>query len=184
MDRFFFVFCLISLSIILLLFFPIYVKTDGHYDMNGRKLAFSISLYKFFRVFGGYIATYKGGLAMHVSSQKAILIPYRDLNRERKRFSIMRAFHLHKINLTVETGAEYLLPSATIHGILRTIFFILGGKKEKIENNVWLVDGDVLRVTMNFTIRFNLFILLCRAMITIKEQIKEVWRKKIKNSTI
>ena len=184
MDRFFFVFCLISLSIILLLFFPIYVKTDGHYDMNGRKLTFSISLYRFFRVFGGYIATYKGGLAMHVSSQKAILIPYRDLNRERKRFSIMRAFHLHKINLTVETGAEYLLPSATIHGILRAIFFILGGKKEKIENNVWLVDGDVLRVTMNFTIRFNLFILLCRAMITIKEQIKQVWLRKIKNSTI
>ena len=152
--------------------------------MNGRKLAFSISLYKFFRVFGGYIATYKGGLAMHISPQKAILIPYRDLNRERQRFSIMRAFHLHKINLTVETGAEYLLSSAMIHGILRAIFFILGGKKETIENNVWLVDGDVLRITMNFTIRFNLFILLRRAMITIKEQIKQVWRRKIKNSTI
>ena len=184
MDRFFFILLGVSLSIILLLFFPIYLKADGHYDMNGRKLTFSISLYRFFRVFGGYIATYKGGLAMHVSPQKAILIPYKDLNRERKRFSIMRAFHLHKINLTVETGAEYLLPSATIHGILRTIFFLLGGKKEKIENNVWLVDGDVLRVTMNFTIRFNLFILLIKAIITIKEQIKQVWLRKIKNSTI
>lgn len=97
MDRFFFILLGVSLSIILLLFFPIYVKTDGHYDMNGRKLTFSISLYRFFRVFGGYIATYKGGLAMHVSPQKAILIPYKDLNRERKRFSIMRAFHLRKI---------------------------------------------------------------------------------------
>ena len=184
MDRFFFIFCLISLSIILLLFFPIYVKTDGHYDMNGRKLAFSISLYKFFRVFGGYIATYKGGLAMHVSSQKAILIPYRDLNRERKRFSIMRTFRLRKLQITTETGAEYLLPCAATQAVFRLIFFILGGKKEKIENNLWLTDGDVLRITMNLSVRFNLFILFRRLIITIKEQIKDLWQKKIKKLTI
>ena len=184
MDRFFFIFLLISLSISILLFFPIYLKANGHYDMNGRKMAFSICLYKILKVFGGYIATYQGGLAVHVSPKKAILIPYKDLNNERKRFSIMRTFRLNKINITTETGAEYLLPSAVAHAGFRILFFILGGKKEKIENNVWLVDGDVLRITMNVSVRFNLFILLRKIVTTIKEKMKQIWQKNIKKSTI
>ena len=164
MDRFFFISLLISLSILALLFFPIYVKMDGHYDMNGRKLAFSIALYRFIRILGGYIATYKGGLAMHISPQKAILLPYKDLERERKHFSIMRSFRLKEINITTETGPEYLLWSAAMQTAFRGAFLLLGGNKEKMENNLWLTDGDILRLTMNFTIRLNVFILLRRAM--------------------
>ena len=174
MDRFFFIFLSISLSIFILLFFPIYLKADGHYDMNGRKLAFSIALYHYFRVFGGYIATYKGGLAVHSSPQKAILIAYKDLDNERKRFSIMRAFHLREINVTMETGPEYLLPSAMVQAIFRLLFFICGGKKEKVENNVWLTDGDALRITMNMSVRFNLYILLRKFISMIKEKIKQL----------
>ena len=184
MARLFFIFLLIGLSILIFLFFPIYLKADGHYDMNGRKLAFSIAIYKFFRVLGGYIATYQGGLAIHISPQKAILIAYKDLDRERKRFSIMRTFRLNKIQITMETGPEYLLPSSAIQATFRLIFFILGGKKEKIENNAWLTDGDVLRITMNISLRFNIFLLLRRLMITIKERIKQLWRKNIKKSII
>ena len=184
MDRLFLILLVIVLSCLVLLFFPIYLKADGHYDMNGRKLAFSIAIYRFFRVLGGYIATYQGGLAMHLSPKKAVLIPYKDLNNERKRFSIMRTFRLRKLQITTETGAEYLLPCAATQAVFRLIFFILGGKKEKIENNLWLTDGDVLRITMNLSVRFNLFILFRRLIITIKEQIKDLWQKKIKKLTI
>lgn len=182
MDRLFFILLIGSLSIAILLFFPIYVKTDGHYDMNGRKLAFSISLYKIIKVFGGYIATYKGGLAMHVSPKKAILIPYKDLNNERKRFSVVRTFRLKGLNVTMETGPEYLLPAAFMQILLRILFFTMGGKKEKIENNVWLTDGDVLRVSLNFTVRFNLFILLRNFIKYLKEKIKLLCQTKIKKS--
>ena len=182
MDRFFFVSFLVSLSIIVLLFFPIYVKTDGHYDMNGRKLAFSVSLYKIFKVFGGYIATYKGGLAVHVSSKKAILIPYKDLNNERKRFSVIRTFRLKGLNVTVETGPEYLLHVGSMQILLRIIFFAMGGKKEKIENNVWLTDGDILRISLNFIVRFNLFIILRNFIKYLKEKIKLLCQTKIKKS--
>ena len=155
---------------LILLFFPIYVKTDVHYDMNGRKLAFSLSLYKVLRVFGGYIATYPGGLAMHISEKKAILIPYRDLDSKRKRFSVIRAFRLKELNITVETGAEYLLPVSIFQVLFRIFFFVQGGKKEKIENNLWLTDGDVLRISSNLTVRFNLFIILCDLFIKLKEK--------------
>ena len=151
--------------------------------MNGRKFAFSILLYRYIRVLGGYIATYKGGLAMHTSPKKAILIPYKDLNQERKRFSIMRAFRLKKIETTLETGPEYLIPSAITQAVSRIIFCIFGCPSNKIENNVWLTSGDSLRVTINVRIRLNLYILLRKLADTLKEQIKQIWLNKIKRST-
>ena len=97
---------------------------------------------------------------MHVSPQKAILIAYGDLDSERKRLAILKSVKLERFHITVETGAEYLLATSVCQMILRIIFFILGGERDKIENNVWLTNGDVLRISSNFTIRFNLFTIL------------------------
>ena len=170
MDRLFFILLLIFLVILFLLFFPIYIKADTHYDMNGRKLAFALSLYKFFRVYGGYIATYPGGFAMHTSTNKAILLPYRNINSERKRFSVIRAFRLKGLNITVETGAEYLMAVSFVQILFRIIFFAVGGRRENIENNIWLTDGDILRVSGNFTVSFNLFIILKHLLSKLKEK--------------
>jgi hypothetical protein len=60
----------------------------------------------------------------------------------------------------------------------RGAFLRMGGKKEKLENNLWLTDGDVLRVSVNFIVRFNLFIVLRNFMQFLKEKIKSVWQKK------
>ncbi len=183
MGRLFF-YALVPLLVAFILFFPIYVEMDAHYDMNRRKLAFAVYAYKVLPVFGGYIATYKGGLALHVSKKKAILIPYSKLNSERKRFSFIKTFRLKKFLLTTESGAEYLFLTALAHGVLRTVFFVKGGKKEKIENNLWLTDGDVLRVSLNCLIYFNLFILLKNFIKFCKEKIRLLCRKKIKKSTL
>ena len=119
-----------------LLFVPIVLEADAHYDMNRRKFGFAVFLYKIFKLFGGYAATYQGGLALHVSPKKAILIPYSEIDSERKRFSFVRSFRFIAFTLTTETGAEYLLPVSLAHTALRTLFFLLGGSKDKIENIV------------------------------------------------
>lgn len=169
MGKLFFIFLTLPI-IAILLFFPIYLETDVHYDMNRKKLAFSVYGYKFIKLIGGYGSTYKGGFALHVSAQKAILIPYSQLNNERKKFSFIQTFHLKSFVLTTETGAEYLFPVALVQTVLRSYFFMKGGKKEKIENNVWLTDGDVLRISLNCVLFFNIFILLCDLFIFLKEK--------------
>ena len=180
---FFFVFNIISpIMTVVQLFLPIFLKTNVHYDMNRRKFGFAVYIFGFIRIFGGYAATYKGGLALHISDKKAILIPYSKINSERKRFSFMRSFHLTQFTLTTETGAEYLCPIALAHTALRTYFFVKGGKKEKVKNNLWLTDGDVLRISLNFTVRCTLFILLCNFFKFLKEKIKELRRKKTRKS--
>ena len=160
MGRLFFILAIVFICIVLLLFFPVYLETDGHYDVNGRKLAFSVNAYKRIKLFGGYIATYPGGLAVHLSQKKAVLIPYSQVNHERKRFSIFRAFRLKGLVLTTETGAEYLLPFTLTHICIRAYYLMVGGKKDNIEQNLWLTDGDVLRESISLVVHFSIFILL------------------------
>ena len=166
-----------------LLFTPIIVQADAHYDMNRRKLGFDLFLYNTFKIIGGYAATYRGGIALHISPQKAILIPYADMDNERKRFSFVRGFRLVAFTLTTETGAEYLLPVSFAQTVLRIVFFLLGGKEEKIENNLWLTDGDVLRVSFRIVAYFNLFMMLCALFKFLKEKIIILWQKTKKKST-
>ncbi len=183
MGRLFFYLLPIFL-LLALLFFPIYVEADAHYDMNRRKFAFAVYAYKFFPIIGGYVATYSGGLALHVSKKKAILIPYSKVNNERKKFSFVKTFRLKSFRLTTESGAEYLPLTAAAHSMLRTYFFILGGEKEGIENNLWLTDGDVLRISLNCLLYFNLFILLKNLLKFCKEKIRILWQKKTQKSTL
>ena len=170
--------------LLILLFFPIYIESDAHYDMNRKKFGFAVYLYGFIKLIGGYATTYQGGFALHISKKKAILIPYSQLDSERKRFSFVKTFRLVSLRLTTETGAEYLIPIAIAQTILRCYFFLIGGEKEKIENNLWLTDGDELRISLNCVIFFNLFIVLKNFLKFLKEKMQILWRKKMKKSTV
>ncbi len=175
---------LIFIAVIILLFLPVVIELDAHYDMNRRKFAFASYLYKKIKIIGGYVGVYPGGIALHLSQKKAKLIPYSQLNSERKRFYFIRTFRLIGFTLTTETGAEYLFSVSTLHTLLRGYFFTIGGDKDKIENNLWLTDGDVLRVSLNCVIYFNLLILIKNLLKFIKEKVKILWQKKTKKSTI
>ena len=174
----------ILIGVLFLLFVPIVIELDAHYDMNRKKFGFATYIYKNIKLFGGYVGVYPGGLALHFSKKKAKLIPYSKLNSERKRFSFLRTFRLISFTLTTETGVEYLFPISTLHTVLRAYFFTIGGDKDKIENNLWLTDGDVLRISLNCVIYFNIVILLTNLIKFLKEKIKILWRKKTKKSII
>ena len=167
---------------IVILFFPIYLETNAHYDMNRRKLAIGIYLYKFLRIFGGYLATYSGGMAFHVSKKKAILVPYSQVHTERKRFSMFRSFRLKSLFLTIETGAEYLLSAHAAHTLADTIIQAKYGRSLPHRSVLWLNHGDILRISLQFTVYFNLFMLMQYGYKVLKEKIKRSCRKKKKNS--
>ncbi len=182
MGKLFF-FVLILFILLVVLFFPIYLETSAHYDMNRRKLTLALYLYKLLPIFGGYLATYPGGMAFHVSDKKAIIIPYSQVHAERKRFSMWRSFHLKSLFLTIETGAEYLLPAFAVHSIARSLFEMKHGNRPH-KNVLWLHQGDMLRISLQFTVYFNLFMLLRYVYKVLKEKIKGLCRKKKKNSIV
>jgi hypothetical protein len=146
-----------------------------------KKCAFSLYLYKKIRLLGGYITTYPGGIALHLSPKKARLLRYKNMNSERKKFSVVKTFHLDEVTLTMETGADYLIVSSLIQAFLRIYFFAKGGEKEKIENNLWLTDGDVLRISISSNFIFNFYILICNFIKFLKEKLQIIWRRRVKS---
>ena len=172
----------VVLSILILLFFPIYLEVNLHFDMNRRKLTFSIYGYKLIKIIGGYIATYTGGLAAHISKTKAVIIPYVDLNKERKRFSFFKFLQLKRLHLAIETSAEYLLPVILAHMISRT-YFTCKNKTNNIKNSLMLQRNDSLKISIHSIFFCNLFLAICYSIQFIKEKIIFIWEKNIKKST-
>lgn len=173
MGRIFFILIIVLASIIFLLYTPIILCANVHYDMNRRKLAFSLLLYNRIQLAGGYIGTYAGGLALHTSQNKAKLLSYKDMNNQRKKISLLKGIRIVGGTLHTETGAEYLLEVGAVQSLLRMAFFIRGGEKERIENSVWLTDGDELKIALHLAVYFNLYMLLCAFIKSIKENMQK-----------
>jgi len=183
MGKFFYLFAFLF-AVVGLLFFPIYLEADLHYDMNRKKFTFALLLYRKLKLVGGYATTYEGGVALHLSKKKAALISYWEMDKKRKKFSFTKAFKIKTFLLTTETGAEYLFAVSAAQTILRAVFLAKGGEREKIRNNLWLTDGDVLRVSLQTVTFFNLFILLKEFIKFLKEKWQILWRKKRKKSIV
>lgn len=104
MGRFFLFSAVGLLVLAVLLFFPIFLEADIHYDMNRKKFGFALYAYKVLKLIGGYVTTYPGGIALHISPKKAILKPYSGMDSDRKRFSFTKAFRIVSLRLTTGNG--------------------------------------------------------------------------------
>ena len=176
-------FVLIFWIIIILLFVPVLVSGNFHYDMNRKKYAFVIRLYAI-KIIGGYITIYPGGVALHVSKNKALVFPYKSMNDDTKRFSFIKLFRLLRLELTTETGAEYLISVWTISTLLKVYLYKKARYLQSINTNIWLTNGDILRISGKWLAFFNLFMICKNLVLFVKEKINGLWRKKTEKSTI
>ena len=173
MGKLFLIVTIVLSVILFILYVPIIICTNTHYDLNRRKCAFSVLLYNRIQIMGGYIGTYPGGLALHTAKDKARLLSYRDMNNQRKRISLYKGVRIIGGTLHTETGAEYLVSVGILQAALRLLFFLRGGKKEHIENSVWLTDGDELKIALHLAIYCNVFMLLCAFIKSLKENMQK-----------
>ena len=175
----FFLAVLLSIAGVLILFLPIIVELNTHADLNGKKLAFSLYAYGLLRVLGGYVGVYPGGMVMHVGKKKAFLVPYANMEKERKRFSFIRAFHIRKMEISTLTGIEYAAPTMLVHSVSLLYVKARGGKPN---GNIWVTNGDLLKVTARIVVDFNLFLIGKLFFIFLKEKLQCLIRKKRKKS--
>ncbi len=181
MGRFAFFLWSIPISLCLL-FIPVVLETNVYYDVLRRKFAFSVYGYKLIKLTGGYIATYEGGIAVHTSKNKATIIPYKQLNNERKRFSFMKTFRLKSFAVTTETGASYLMPVLFTQATASAVVFLKTKKKAEIRSRIVLENGEALKISLQCILFCNLFMLLQSILAFIKEKLKKSCRKKLKKS--
>ena len=173
----------IVVGIFIFLFFPIFLEGDLHYDKNRKKFAFSVNLFKIIKIFGGYLTTYEEGLVWHKNENNAVLLPYQNLNKEGKKFSILKTFQFISFRATVECGAEYYF----FCGLIEKLYSFVRANSQKLENTsleIWLVGGDGLKGSANFVTFFNGFILTVDFIQFLWGKIRRLWQRKVKKSTI
>lgn len=88
----------------LLMLFPVFVDADIYLDARENRGWFSLSLYHFFRVFGGYAQLRGEGIVFHLSKKKAIILPYGEMSNARKKFEITKGFQLMRFHQLLESG--------------------------------------------------------------------------------
>ena len=169
--------------LMIVLFFPILISSSIHLDFNRKKYAFCLKLYEKIRIFGGYATLYSEGIALHVSNKKAILLPYKDLDANRKKFSFIKTFELISINTIIESPAERLFSITSF----RSVFNILKYFIPKLKNcsvSIWISEKENLKINSQCTLFFNNFILLVDLLQFLWRKIKQLWQEKLKKSTI
>lgn len=182
MGRLFFIaFALIIATGLLL--FPIFLSFNAHYDVNGKKFCFSLNLYKKLKLIGGYVTAYPKGLALHVSQKKAILIQYTDLEKESKKFSFFKTIRLKRLFISAETGANYVMGVYFLSLLTQIIGVIKFGERSTVKTNVWLVNGDILRLSALLIWRINGYTILKEIVRVIKEK-TQIWKNKIRKSIV
>lgn len=184
MSRFFLL-AICLLSALALAFFPIFQTLDVHADAREGKLAFSLRLFGIVKLLGGYFGIYKDGVALHVSGKKVFLLPYKEMDEKRKKFSFIKCFRLFSLRVAIESGAEYALYTAftqRFYSILKTIVPQKSSFKKRFMLSLWLTDGDTLRVCAKITAYFNILTILKSFFIFLYSLIKGGTSKKWKNA--
>ena len=153
----FFLYLFIAFAVLILLFFPIFLSADVYYQIRNKKVGFCISLYGKIKLVGGYISTYNGGFAIHLSEKKALLTGYREMEERRKNFPFQDFFTFQKISLNIRTGAEYFLPLYALNLINSIVLCIRPALQERIKSKLGIENGDELKVSARVVLKMTIF---------------------------
>ena len=116
---------------------PIFVRVDAYVDARENKLWFSLSLYRFFRVFGGYAELRREGLVLHLTEKKAVIVPFAQMGSTRKKFEITKGFQLYSFHQIVETGG-----ASSPYGALIGAFFQSAAGQATLSKVYWELDPE------------------------------------------
>ncbi len=149
----------------LLFLFPIFVCLDAYVDAAENKCWFALSLFKYLKVFGGYLQIKKEGIVFHITEKKAVILPFRQIAPMRKKFEITKGFQLYRFHQIVETGGEGkpsgIFLAAALQAASGQIFSVMNARHPflSLKNGVLLNENTALKVTLQATTVFNGLIL-------------------------
>lgn len=150
---------------VLLFFFPVYIWVDAYVDIRQNRAWFSVSAYKFFKLFGGYGELDREGVAVHLTKKKAIFLPFDQMGETRKKFEITKGFQLWRFHQVLETGGANSVYSVLIAAALQSVsggtFGYLRTKHPflSLKNSTLLAEKPCLKVSVETALIFNGFVL-------------------------
>ena len=188
----FFLFSL--LSAIVQILFPLFLSIHLYADIKERKLYFSLYILRIFKVYGGYATLYDGGIAFHLTKNRAALLPYSEIVNASNNldFKISRGFVIYAFSRIAEIGAKSEPAAAVLAASLIQIVsgfaagYVFSRKKcTSFKSDVILYEGsDNIKISVRIILVFNFLVVIMAALKillqTITEKIHEYKRNREK----
>lgn len=169
---------------ILFFLFPVFVYADAYMDVQENKAWFSLSLFKYFKIFGGYAQLTKDGVVIHLTKKKAVFLPYSGMGDTRKKFEITDGFQLYKFHQIVETGGSQTMWGIMIASLLQSAggavcaYFKTKHPFLSLKNGTLLAENLCLKYSVQVVTIFNGLVLTIAITKKILEVIINWIRKK------
>ena len=150
----------------LLFLFPVFVYADAYVDILENKFWFSLSLFKFIKVFDGDAQVKKEGLVFHITEKKALILQYKQMAPMRKKFEVTKGFQLYRFHQIVETGGEGspagIFIAATLQSVGAQIFSVMQTLHPflSLKSGVLLTETPNLKITLQTVTVFNGLVLV------------------------
>lgn len=191
----FFLFSL--LSAIVQILFPLFLSIHLYADIKERKLYFSLYILRIFKVYGGYATLYDGGIAFHLTKNRAALLPYSEIVNASNNldFKISRGFYIYAFSSIAEIGAKSEPAAAVLAAALIQIVsgfaagYVFSRKKcTSFKSDVILYEGsDNIKISVRIILVFNFLVVIMAALKillqTITEKIHEYKRNREKQKS-
>jgi len=170
----------VSIIVFSILIFPLFISVKACIIFNDKKLYFTLQLFGFIKLLGGYVELGKDGLIIHLSKNKAIIIEKKNLLSVGKKFKPLKDYHVIKFVFLLEIGAKnrelIALESAFIVNYISEIAkWIIYNKKPYVNysGNVNMYqDTDNINIFIDTVFLLNLLMILLSL-------IKIIWEKMI-----
>lgn len=158
----------IIVIIYIFLIFPVFVRIEGVFDNDTKKLKYKIKLFKYITVLFGYVELIDVGIAVHVNNLKAFIIYYKDIFSIRKKFKPLKDYHIYRLNSVVNLGSENNYENVICISIIYNAFVNIMGYTlniikpyVKVKNDINIYKKEsVFNVNFNFVVVFNVLMVI------------------------
>ncbi|PWM70877.1 MAG: hypothetical protein DBX59_09935 [Bacillota bacterium] len=176
----------IVFAVSLLLILPIFANLYFFYDKDIKKFFFLLTVDRI-ALFGGYGERIKGGVALHLSENKAVIFSFKSIFGMRSQFSLRKDYYIRKIGVLTECGSENAPQIPFIYALSGNIFAKIFGAVSRetgcettFQNDTVLYEDDtVFKISLRVNAVFNLFT-VCITLAKIILRKLEKWIMKTK----
>ena len=161
------------------LIFPIFLTVNTAYSHQYKRLFVTLKVFKFIKVFKFYIEKIGDTFAVHLTKNKAILIPTNKLLGFKKSVKPLKDYHIVRVKSLIimgknGNGAELAFLASSVSIINEILLRVINEYKPylKAKNSISVVEGeDVFEIFINFTIAFNLLMIVISVIKILGEKI-------------
>lgn len=152
---------------VILLIFPIFISGQFYFNKNEIKIYYKIKLFKFIKIIYGYAELLDDGIILHLTKNRAVLLPYSNIFEIRKKVEPLKDYHLITASLTTNLGSEdVFIPSSAafiVNYLYNYLKWFLHHKKPyfKFDNSVNVyVGASIFEVKFGGVVVFNLLMVV------------------------